>query len=177
MRNCKRWLSAVLFAGCLCATGITAYASCEMDAAVDMIDSIEYDVESEQQLHVDMDGNILAARRGEVINYTDTGLERYSAGVARVSAEVGCHVPAESIHIRLSLQKWDDESALWGNVDTQDFEWLAEELPAGQELTRAYISYNIPHITAGSYRTKAILNACDEEWDDTWICYSGILEF
>lgn len=118
------------------------------------------------------------ARRGEVISYIEAGLEDYGFGVAHVSAELACHHAVEAIHIRLMLEQWNEEDRVWDCINSQDFEWNAEDLPEGEELTYASISYNIPGCEEGElYRTKGLFGAWDEEYDDAWIGYSSGIRF
>lgn len=160
----------MLAASLTCLLTIPAYANDYMDNVMESfeeIDDIGMSTIPEISFH-----------RGEVISHIEAGLRDMGFGVAHVSGEVACHHSVEGIHIRLMLQKWNEEHQEWATVNSQDFEWNAEDLPEGEELTYAYINYNIPGCESGEvYRTKGIFGAWDEEFDDAWLGYSQGMRF
>jgi len=83
------------------------------------------------------------------------------------------------ITIVLQLQKYNEEQKTWKMVNRQTFEWKASDLPEGEELTTAYIAYNIAGLESGVYRVRAIFDAVDLDGNlnEAWNVFSDGLDF
>jgi hypothetical protein len=167
--------------GCLFAMGMmgvmsmTAFADTDVDALSKKARSIETEVESEDESA----SYVTNINRGELIATVEVGLVKDAPGVARISGEMDCHAPMSEIVIVLQLQKYNEEQKTWKMVNRQTFEWKASDLPEGEELTTAYISYNIAGLDSGDYRVRAIFDAVDLEGNlnEAWSVFSSGIEF
>lgn len=107
---------------------------------------------------------IIGAVNGSLISSVDVQLENEGWGVANIYADVLCHKPMSSIRMVLMLQKWNEEHEAWDTIDRQEFQWNAEDLPSGEELTMASVSYNIAGMQTGAvYRVRGLFGAYDLE--------------
>ncbi|MDO4269137.1 MAG: hypothetical protein Q4C73_11755 [Eubacteriales bacterium] len=90
--------------------------------------------------------------RGQLISTAFITATDEGNGTVGVSAELYCHEGMRKIKISLALQQWENNR--WKTVDTQDFEWLAEDYP-DEDLFMALVSYEVPRQKrAANYRVR-----------------------
>lgn len=109
--------------------------------------------------------------RGMLISSVDIQLTRKGSGIANLYGEILCHEPASQIRIVLMLQKLDEADQGWDTVNSQEFNWKASDLPAGEELTMATVSYNIAGLEKGAtYRIRGLFGAYNlaGDYNESW---------
>ena len=115
----------------------------------------------------------VAMPRGQLISSIAVQITDEGGGTAHVYGEILCHRSMRKILMWLYLEKWDEESEDWITQDSQQFEWEAQNLPEGEDLSMAMVSYNVPNQERGKdYRVRGVFGAFDlnsslqEVWQD-----------
>lgn len=104
--------------------------------------------------------SVTGVARGRLISSADVVLTNKGFGVAGLYGEVLCHQGMETIRIVLILQKWNEADETWDNINRQEFTWNASDLPEGEELSMAAISYDIAGMEHGeTYRLRGLFGA------------------
>jgi hypothetical protein len=170
MKLKKKVIGYLFVAGMIGAMSMTSFANTDVNALSRSARDIETEVESEDEVS----SYVTNITRGELISTVEVGIMKDAPGVARISGEMYCHTPMSEITIVLQLQKYNEEKNMWEKVNRQTFEWKASDLPEGETLSMAMISYNIAGLESGGiYRVRAIFDAIDldgnlnEAWSAT----------
>lgn len=177
MNRKHKWLFGIVLSVMMTISfGVISFAQNDVDAleaeAKDIVVTQKY-----------VDNNISLVKgitRGMLISSVDIQLTRKGSGVANLYGEILCHEPMSSIRIVLMLQKLDEEDQEWDTVNRQEFNWKASDLPAGEELTMAMISYDIAGLKKGAtYRIKGLFGAYDLEgtYNEAWNAEGPGIEF
>ena len=121
---------------------------------------------------------ITGTTRGMLISSVGVGLENQGLGVGEIYGEVLCHEAMSSIRMALILQRWDEENQSWVLVNRQEFNWNASDLPEGEELSMATVSYKIAGLD-GTYRVRGLFGAYDLEgtYNEAWNAYTEGVDF
>jgi hypothetical protein len=175
MKLKKEMISCLFAMGMVGVMSMTAFANTDTDALSKKARSVETEVESEDE----SSSYVTNINRGELISTVEVGIMKDAPGVARISGEIDCHAPMSEITIVLQLQKYNEEQKTWKMVNRQTFEWKASDLPEGEELTTAYIAYNIAGLESGVYRVRAIFDAIDLDGNlnEAWNVFSDGIDF
>lgn len=117
----------------------------------------------------------VAAPRGRLISSIEIQIADKGNGTVGVYADLLCHEPMKKLKIWLYLEQWDQEKETWVVVDTQQFEWSAEN-NGGEDLTMAMVSYNVPKQERGKdYQLRGLFgaNGFEAGTQESWQAYSG----
>jgi len=176
IRNKQKWIKRIAVLGAVIAFSIPAYGQTDRNA-------VEADAREIIVTDKYVDGNVsrvVGITRGRLISSVGLDLVNNGLGIAGLYADILCHEPMSSIRIVLTLQIWDEEHQSWNAVNRQEFEWKAEDLPEGDELTMASISYNIAGLKSGGiYRLRGLYGAYDinGSYNETWNTFTDGMTF
>lgn len=121
---------------------------------------------------------VTGTTRGMLISSVDVSLTNEGLGIGEIYGEVLCHEAMSSIRMALILQRWDEENQSWVLVNRQEFMWEADDLPEGEELSMATVSYKIAGLD-GTYRVRGLFGAydLDEAYHEAWNAYTEGVDF
>lgn len=88
--------------------------------------------------------------RGDVLAFANLTIINEGRGVIGIVAMTTCHVQVDRIRMRIYLDRYDEASDSWWNMDYYDFNFLAEDYP-DEFFSDAIVSFDITDQQAGYY--------------------------
>ncbi len=151
----KYFAGMFVAAGLACAMAVTSFAQFDSRAGEQSAEQV-----TNVTKRVSNTGRSTYAQpRGSLISSVTIGITKVDHGVAAVNGDIFCHEPMRKIRMVLYLQRWDESSKAWVDVESEELEWKAEDLPEGDDLTYAIAEIEIHGLKDGTYRGKGLFGA------------------
>ncbi len=104
--------------------------------------------------------------RGRLLSSVEIVATKTSSSTIEITARAFCHEAMGKIKMSLTLEKYNASDNSWERMDRQGFEWRAEDLPEGEELTTAIVTYTVSDMpSSDTYRVRGIFAAYELNGD------------
>ncbi len=172
--NKKMWIKRILVIGAMLIFSMPVYAQTNKDS----LETNAREITVTDRYIGKNVSRITGVTRGKLISSVGIELEDQGFGVAHIDADIMCHEAMSSIRMVLTLQKWNEENQSWDAVNRQEFSWDAKDLPEGEDLNMALVSYNVAGLS-GVYRVRGLFGVYDinGSYNETWNAYTDGVTF